>query len=757
MSGASSMACTGPVRGLALCALLIASMAQAQPLAPADAPVKVMDFSTWLDAVQSGDAAKRSQARAATTPFPPSELPALTPALISSFPEVRISAERALRDQSQTPSSEWADGLLALDAALAAMLPPPPAPPEDAQPVLEAAEISQEARNPTIGPATLALLWGARNTVVECLGYALPADRWTALQPLYAFPELRRQVLQAMLRLRGPGWRSFLETRLLSLDESELLDLIPVYAQALGRDAVPALVQTATSTTVSSVFWACADALAEQGVAPAQLTRPRADFTVEHSRDFIRYTLRAANVQSERGACPAAQGVFLEIVERNTGAWSVRAALEGLANCGYAGLHRVALGYVNDPVLRPVIIALLSQHLSPEGEKALRNSWDNLPPLSQAAVLTILHTRNPEGVAEELRKAASSFHPALRYQAAILQGQTPQESDLWDLASNPPAWMQEEALQAYLALAEARLARGETEEARRQYLQLLEGGMPLSVEQAAIAGLGRVGNPGDKVILEQLSAEKPLRSASESAMVDLATRGGSVEERVEAVSRLSAKEVPQKEMDALVAEVPDPEVRSAMLQRAGFLPDGLVAGPVSMEAQSGMQQLHFPILPSPTAHAAQYSGQTYPWTSMTSCAAGSIFDIGRCAQAEEGAAGLCAYVVYEIAVPTITGVYLFVQHDDGYALWLNGKFQRAEEAQPSGDPGWSRVSAALEPGVNTIVVKVAQLKSAFTTGLRVTMRDGKPFDLTRQEMPPDPVKPVGVRAREVKSLMENLP
>lgn len=773
--------------GLLLSVLMPALPVAAQEAAPPI--VGSMPVADWLESIYTADPEAVSTQVIAPILIGPTELPQLASALLAPSVATRWIAAAAIERQTDEivgldnaeQSRAWTDGLLALDAALATALPADfmfsTEPPRS---LVEAAfeTASAVAEADITGPAP-ALVHAARAEVIRLTGRVLAPLDWMKLEPLYRDAALRRAVLDAWSRVGGAGLLTFFETRTLSSDEAELLDLIPAIATAYPDTCQPILVALARAARNAEVFWACLDILSSKGVLPVDVSMPGPEWKAEESRRYVDLTLRAAHVLVDQGQCDKALPVFGDITERNPSTLSVRAAIEGMARCGHAQLYRAALGYINDPALRTHIVQLFVEHLDDKALAELMGAWEGQAALTQAALLQVFAQRDPDSAAPLLRSGLTSSHASVRYTAALLMGQDPDEEDLWTLVGAPPAWLQQEALRAYLGLAEQRVARGETQEARQQYLALLQGGLPVEVERAAVAGLGRAGDPADKEILDQLTAEQPLREVSERARVMLAGRTEDNQAKVDAIGGLSTRDVPQMELDAVLAGVTEPEARAVLLARSGFLHDGQVAGPLPLPSGMGTSQLHFPILPYPLTGDASFEGVSYPWRALSGCDAGVRFELPRCltppptaveapalpqdvplAPAEDqteapAAADECAYLTFDLRLPQLTGVFFFVHHDDGFALWINGQFQRAAEPVESLDGEWHRFPVVLEPGLSQIVLKLPQLRGAWMTGLRITTRDGKPFDLTLQRMPEDKFKPVGVDSEKARSMLDS--
>lgn len=729
--------------------------------------VEWVQVAPWLASVAGGDPAAQAEAAAVPPLFTPADLEAVA----QTFKSAEVSSQQILQHavtaqlvsnaavMDEAQRSAWRTALQTLlQERLQRMTKADDSKPE---PVLSLVESALQAASPPedadpipVDPTRTVTMLQA---LIGWLGIVLPDAEWRCLEEAYPLPELRASVLAVWANLRDPALRSFLETRFLSTDAAELLELVPAYVSAHPDDYSRMLLELARSSQYREVFWQCMGYLSQAGVLPVEVSAARQDFTREESQRYARYTLRAALVLSEQGQCERAERVFLDVAERNLSTQGVRTALQGLANCGYKNLHRVSLGYINDPALRSVIIHLLSQHLGDEAVRQLRDNWNAFPPLTQAALLEVFQKRNPTQAEAPLTQALASNHPVVRYQAAVLTGATPLEDDLWQLVASPPAWVQQEAARAYLKLAGDRIARGESGEARRQYLALLQGGMPLDVELAAIEGLGKTGEPGDRSILEELSGEQPLRIVAQRAMAELAGRTGSDTDKAEAVGAMDSAALPQDELDALVNGISDLEARANVMLRAGFVPDGLVAGPFPQPAGTGLQQLHFPVIPYPLGNSVNYSGTDYEFKPLAPCGSGVRFDLNGCIPGVEEGAEVSAYAVYELRLPALTGVYLQIYHHAGFAAWINGKFQRSEQGVDGEKGAWYRLPAVLEPGLTYIVLKLPRGATGWRSALRVTLRDGKPLDLTRQAMPEDPLKPVGVQSREVRQLLEKLP
>lgn len=768
-------------------ALVLAAAASALGAAAQEAPpplMAAMPAQSWLAGLTSDDPARRAAAQAQPPALDPGDVVAFVGALLHAEAEVRWVAMRALAahtaavaGQADTGrASAWGDALLALDDALKQAMPTPFT--FEVEPPLGLLESFVEAQRdaaamPDATPIAT-LIEETRAGIIRLAGQALPAPEWPRIEPRYHEPALRPAVIDAGAAMRGASFRAFIETRLLSSDPAEVLALLPALVLAYPDNSRHVVAGLARDTTDPAVFWACLEYLAEWGEMPSAVSAPRPDWGPDETRRYATLTLRAAHALAAQGDCGRAMRVFSDVAERNLSSALVRSALEGIARCDAPRLYRAALGYINDPGLRTGVIHLLARHLDDEAARQLRQAYDAQPPLTQAALLQVFALRNLEEARALLESAITSPQVAVRYTAAIALGEPPHEEDLWALAASPPEWLQQEALRDYLALADARAAQGDAASARQQYLALLQGGLPVEVERLAVEGLGRVGDPGDKAVLDALTSEPALRGASEQARVMLASRSGDPADKADAVGKLSGDHVPQEEMDQLVAQVPDRDARKALLERSGFLADGLVVGPLPLAPGMGVAQPHFPLLPFPLPDPLPAEGTTHAWRPLAACESGARFDLAAClAPTEEPAPGdaplapadasaspagpgaACAYITAELRLPQLTAVEFHVHHDDGFALWINGKFQRAEEAPEDTAPRWTRFPVVLEPGLSYLVLKLPQRQGPWMTGLRIVNRDGQPLDLTQQRMPEDRFKPVGLDSGDARLRLDS--
>ncbi|MFM1920000.1 MAG: hypothetical protein RLZZ303_1634 [Candidatus Hydrogenedentota bacterium] len=766
------------IRVLALLLATLPAIAQeAPPL------VAAMPAQAWLAGLVSDDPARRDAAQAQPPTLDPGDAVAFVGALLHAEAEVRWVAMRALAahtaavaGQGDTArASAWGEALLALDDAVKQAMPAPFT--FEVEPPLGLLESFVEAQRaaatiPDNAPL-VQLIEVTRAEIIRLVGQVLPAPEWPRIEPRYVEPALRTAVIDAGAAMRGASFRAFVETRLLSSDPAEVLALLPALVLAYPDNSRPIVADLARNTTQPEVFWACLEHLAAWGELPSAVSAPRPDWGAEDSRRYATLTLQAAHALAAQGDCGRAMRVFSDVAERNLSGALVRSALEGIARCDAPRLYRAALGYINDPALRSVVIHLLARHLDDEASRQLRQVYDSQPPLTQSALIQVFALRNLDEARPLLQSALASSHVAVRYAAAIALGEDPAEEDLWTLAAAPPEWLQQEALRDYLALADARAARGETATARQQYLALLQGGLPVEVERLAVEGLGRVGDPGDKAVLDALTSEPALRGVSEQARVMLASRSGDPADKADAVGKLSGEHVPQEEMDQLVAQVPDRDARKALLERSGFLADGLLLGPLTLAPGMGVAQPHFPLIPFPLPDPMPAEGAAHAWQPLASCESGARFDLAVClapkeeptpedtplapveTDADAAPEEVCAYLSAELRLPQLTAVEFHLHHDDGFALWINGKFQRAEDAPEDAAPRWTRFPLVLEPGLSYLVLKLPQRQGPWMTGLRIVTRDGQPLDLTQQRMPEDRFKPVGLDSGDARLRLDS--
>lgn len=762
------------IRALALLLAALPAIAH-EPPPPLTA---AMPAQAWLAALTSDDPGRRATAQAQPPALDPGDAVDFLAALLHAEAEVRWVAMRALAAHTAAVAgqadaaraSAWGEALLALDDALKHAMPAPFT--FNVEPPLGLLESFVEAQRaaaamPDATPMAT-LIEETRAGIIRLAGLVLPAPDWPRIEPLYHEPALRPAVIDAGAAMRGASFRAFLETRLLSSDPAELLALLPALVLAYPDNSRHLVADLARNTTQPDVFWACLEHLAAWGELPSAISAPRPDWGPEETRRYATLTLQAAHALAAQGDCGRAMRVFSDVAERNLSGALVRSALEGIARCDAPRLHRTALGYINDPALRSVVIHLLARHLEEEAARQLRQAFHSQPPLTQAALLQVFALRNLDEARPLLQSALASPHVAVRYTAAIALGKNPSEEDLWALATAPPEWLQQEALRDYLALADARAAQGDPAAARQQYLALLQGGLPVEVERLAVEGLGRVGDPGDKAVLDALTTEPALRGVSEQARLMLASRSRDPADKADAVAKFSGDHVPQEEMDQLLAQVPDRDARKALLERSGFLADGLLLGPLTLAPGMGVAQPHFPLLPFPLPDPMPAQGAAHPWRPLAACESGARFNLAACldpnekpapedaplapAEAETPAApdAACAYITAELRLPQFTAVDFHVHHDDGFACWINGKFQRAEDPPEHNTPQWSRFPVVLEPGLSYLVLKLPQRQGPWMTGLRIVARDGQPIDLTRQHMPEDRFKPVGLDSGDAR-------
>ncbi|MFW6161693.1 MAG: HEAT repeat domain-containing protein, partial [Planctomycetota bacterium] len=181
---------------------------------------------------------------------------------------------------------------------------------------------------------------------------------------------------------------------------------------------------------------------------------------------------------------------------------------------------------LDQPAVAETAAAALSRIWGPAGEGALLEALGTAKPPLKARLLELIAVHREADTLPAFLEAAQDPDPGVR--VAALRGigmiADPEgEAALAEAIEKGPKGVQSAAFEAWLALASARLAAGDGPAARRLYTRAIELAADDAQRAAAVAGLGRVGDPAALAAVEpHLKAKAPaLRDAAYGALLRL--------------------------------------------------------------------------------------------------------------------------------------------------------------------------------------------------------------------------------------------
>lgn len=590
----------------------------------------------------------------------------------------------------------------------------------------------------------------ARRDIVYWLSLATDDNDTAAWARLIVDPVLAEDAIAALARMRGEGVKRALLDALASAKGVTRLSIIRALASCDAAEAVPALTALAR-TEQGDVRWCALDALSVLGV-PATAVLPLAPRTPP--RLAARYAadcLRAALVLAERGDHAQAERLLRGFTDLNARQHQICTALLGLSRLGSPALTRSALGFIGTPGVRATAIEVLVAEKSPNVEQTLLDAYPVTDPSMQAAILRILMRRRSTQATPLIQQALGAAHAEVRVEAARLQGLMPAEGDLWELAQRGAPWIRHEALRLFLDAAWQRAAAGQKDAAREQFTFVLQGMFPTEARCEALNGLERIADPATRPLLERWAKDPDVAEAATCALVAVIGVG---EDQAEAQAQLLqlAQETPYE--SAAAAAVTALAARGVdivtLLKQRGYVVEWQILGPfprddAAMDAVDA--QLAKPDQPSASII---HEGATFAWRDAKASGLPAVVDL-------EAAFGpykqTAAYAFTRVAQPQWRPAELHVICDDAMVVWVNGEKVHESVMPGALDAAPECVRVILQPGWNSILVRVMQDSGTWGFGVRLVDRRGTAIDLDAQAMPDDGMSGIGVSAETLRPVV----
>ncbi|MBI1319684.1 MAG: hypothetical protein GC168_12160 [Candidatus Hydrogenedens sp.] len=676
-----------------------------------------------VPAAVEGEAQPVPAPKAWIAPPGPESWDAVAARLASPFGEERAAALRSLelevlREGSVDSESRaaWSAYLLGIEDRLAARL-------ESEGEASAAADSIQDARR----------------ALLRMLRPIFRAEDATRMTPALRDAATRIDALAVLDGARDTAVTDYLKDRVLLGLPDERRDVIAALGNRDDATVSAFLIDFAHSSNNPDIVWACLESLSRMGVPPQRAGVSPASLTPEESRRFAACTLRAAQVLQRNGNCDSAVGLYQGFVSLTAPSYQVRAALLGLSACRYEGMAPLLLGYLADANLRDTVLTLLPDALDGETASALRETFDQLPPGSQASLLG-LRARDGQSLADAAVLAQESPYPLVRFTAALEAGVAPDMADAYEMATRGPRPLRQSAFDAVFQLAESLPA----EEAKPWLYQLLEDEAPSWARQRAIALIGERGDESDLERLASMQLPDAFGRSLTLAFDKLFIAHGDGDAAQASAAALMTRTTDWTEVNAVLAQARERGwAMEELLQRSGF--------PTHWTSDAGtvvdVGQLPM-VWPKPPVESAPVPEPELPLV-LEPATEGEPEGGG-----EPEALPARASLATEVTLPEWASVFVQVWPGDAFRLRVNGETKSLSEPDAISG-GWSRAPAGLKPGRNRIELSTDAPPAEFA--LRIVLRDGAAVDLTRQRLPDDGLKGVGAGSPRVRAIIDTIP
>lgn len=469
---------------------------------------------------------------------------------------------------------------------------------------------------------------------------------------------------------------------------------------------------------------------AEQSAARRSLARLRGAAVddvllsgLKEAKPTLRVELiRALSARYCRAALPA---LFAEARQADEAV--VLATLEALGVLGTAAeapalvklLAEVKTSAVREAAV-DATVAVCNRIADPEQRAApILDAWDTA---REAARVSFLHALGRVGGTAALAKIRQARHfddrdvadAAIR---ALAKWPDPQVlDDLLDIAQHSDDKTHRVlALRGYLRLLEQPAERDAeaTVELYRTALQLAE--RP-EEKRLALAGLGKVPDPGALHLAQTCLGQPELQAEAEAAVIHAArllapTDGAAARAAVEAVLAQTTYDANREAGQAVL---------EAIREAAGNLVRWRVAGPFHQDGLDADGVFEHAFAPE----ARERTGTDWRPLPITDADHPWIFDLTKLGNG----GNRCVYVRSEVWSEDRQEARLDVGSDDGVKVWLNGVLVHENNVARGHEPFADQVPVTLEAGWNTLLLKITQIGGGWMFSARIRTPQGDPLD-----------------------------
>jgi len=537
-------------------------------------------------------------------------------------------------------------------------------------------------------------------------------------------PRIRLAARQALIDLDAQGVAKEVALRLPEAAPEFRVELLDVLGLRGRPEATPVLV-AALKDPDAAVVSAALDGigrLADPTAAPALVLQVK-------QNEAVRY-----------GA--------VSVLGRLPGAEATQAILEGLAGAP-AEVRALLLGALKrrDPKLVTAVLldALADQDegVRQAGEDALATlppdavrgpavaRLDNSPTVARASLVRVLGRAPEPGLLLTFLSAAKSPDEALALAGVEALGRLGDESTaglLANLAENGSEPLKAPAVRSYIQVGD-KLQTADEAGALAIYRKALKLAPTDEERKLALNGLGEVGSPESLPDLLPCLEAGPLRAQAAAALfpvseklVEAGDRAGATKLLLQVVKYSTDRTV----LNPALAKLRDLGTIVDLAADAGFVANWWVCGPVGKRGDLKAADVLDPAQPVDLVGKLTVGETDFPWRYALVQDPLGMLDL-TAAVAQQDNVGCYAYA--ELTSPTAQPVLLKVGSDDDFVCWLNG----VRAGEYLGDRAWgvdqTTLEVTLNPGVNTLLVKVLNGGGGWACSVRVTDRNGEPLRL----------------------------
>lgn len=603
--------------------------------------------------------------------------------------------------------------------------------------IVKTAQAQQEASS-RVGTSA-----AARREAVAWAGQVAVDSQSAALVPLLDNDMLWREALNALMALPS-GPKAVLERLNTEASADRQVEYVRAFGQYGIRETIDPLGEIARKSQNRALAFIALGALAEMGVPPVAVVPVPADATPDERAQYAADGLRAAQVLLQQGDTKKAVNLLRQFGESSGLGYQIRAAMYGLNAAGSDEGARTALGYLTAPRLRSTAQQVLVEARADGVDALLDKAYEVGDPSLKAALLEVYQRRGHANAQEKIQAALQSEHAELRFVAAALLGQTPNETDLLEQATQGSPATRAMALAAFLDAANARLLAGEHEAAAAQFRVVLERRLGADAERVALEGLGQCGTYEDNDLIADFMGDPATGAAAYAAKARLALKRDdrdAVVKELETIAEVSPYEEGVFAAAEGLAKLGLPS--DVYAKREGFLTEWSALGPLPNDNDKAYGLSYLSEERAEGIQILTWLGQNYQWERIAPTGMPPVLDPrGLYPDSEKRVAYL--FSRFHLAKPMAAELWLGI--GGSFEVWINGKYVVGNAEPLVWRKDEHRVPITLNAGINRVLIKLIQRENDWRCSARIVDRRGKPVDLAAQKPAKDGSEGMGVTA-----------
>ncbi|MBI3922144.1 MAG: ThuA domain-containing protein [Armatimonadetes bacterium] len=287
------------------------------------------------------------------------------------------------------------------------------------------------------------------------------------------------------------------------------------------------------------------------------------------------------------------------------------------------------------------------------------------------------------------------------------------------------------AARSYMKLAEG-LRKTDSAKSLNMFRETLDLAPGLPEKRSSLLGIGRFGDPATLDLLKPYLSQAPLQAAAAEAVVPVADSLAKANQDDQAIElyRTSMKLVRNYNlMLSIVARLRELGVDADLAAEDGYVTHWFALGPFgdrktiegkdAIEPSSSVDLLR-PVVTGGAVHRWKYSFVDDPM---------GLLDLEKVVARKDDVA---AYLYAEVRSEATQEVTLHFGSDDSVACWLNGKKIHEFLGDRAFQADQDKLETNLQPGANTILLRIGQGGGQWSSSLRITDRKDSPLQLAQK-------------------------